>query len=444
MAKKAIKLEGSCKTFSITQQENFGFTEEVIKNILFEKDGSLWSSVSEYAYIRHDKDIDEDGSIVDPHYHLMVMFTGAIPVSAIVSRIAKAVPKDIADYILINVAQNQEKYCSNASLNPIVSYIVGGPGFPQCSTVGSKGGMLNYLTHRDEKGKHVYEVSEVITNMDYEKETEEIHAQKQLQYSSTRAFEIRDMLLSGKVRHCDLYYDNSPVTEHEMITYKRDIEESIRIYNEKQIQKGEKHMEVIFITGPGRIGKDSFAMDLFKHRLRKRVYRCNNSDNPFDNYKGEDVVIWSDARDNNMKPQQLFNLLDNYYGSRQKARYYDRAVNCETLVITSSKPLDEWYKEAFDKDKEGRNQLYGRINQYIKINRKTVDFYVYNRNIIGDILPYEYVMSMKNEWCHDDEAIEEQKGKISAFYGIMGDSWKEETKVTKEFEVVSGGNLAFK
>lgn len=47
-------------------------------------EGTLWViKPAFYAFIKHDKDIEEDGSLKEPHYHLFIKYKGATTFSAV-------------------------------------------------------------------------------------------------------------------------------------------------------------------------------------------------------------------------------------------------------------------------------------------------------------------------------------------------------------------------
>lgn len=433
--KKAIKIKSSVKTLMLEQQVRYGFTKELIHQFLYDGD-DLWSAIKDYAYIEHDKD---DG--VESHCHLLLRFNGAQPVVSIIRRLVSVIDSkkagimmqdlylqgfDFSTYFdyLNEIKTVMKKGIDDVQLLLIVVLL--GKNFCQCSTIGSWSGSLNYLTHRDEPTKHTYDISEVITNVNYEVDSAEAHLNKRLKITKLRINEVVENISSGVWLERDLM---NYMTAYEYVMLKSYINESLKIYYKRKV-KEERNMEVVFITGSGGRGKDHFAMKTFKDR-GKTVYRCNNSDNPFDDYCGEEVVVWSDARDNAMTPEKLFNLLDNKNNSRAKARYYDKTLCCETLVITSSKPLDQWYKKAFEDNKEGRVQLYRRISTYVVMGDDKVEIYALDRNKVltiedevFDKFPYALVCELPNVYKMEEKklTLEEQKGMLKELFGGLMDT----------------------
>jgi len=83
-----------------------------------------------YAFILHDKDINENGELKKPHFHIVLDYSDGK--EKICSRIEKV--------LKVNNNSVRVKYIQN----PIK--------------------MVRYLTHRDSKDKYKYDDSEVITN----------------------------------------------------------------------------------------------------------------------------------------------------------------------------------------------------------------------------------------------------------------------------------------
>lgn len=155
-------------------------------------------------------------------------------------------------------------------------------------------------------------------------------------------------------------------------------------------------MEVMFISGPSGIGKDTFARDWCKKQNLDYYCTNNNSDYPFDDYAGQPVIIWSDARDTVFKPRELHQLLDNHYSSKQKARYADKYITARYILITSIVPLNEWYTEFYKKDKEDKYQLYRRIGTWCCMDASTITMSVFN----SSTRRYDHVCDLPNTYTH--------------------------------------------
>lgn len=374
------KTPKSWKTCEITQDCRFGWTLDNIAKFL---DG--WSSVKDYAYILHDEDLKDDMSTSrDDHCHLMLRFKYPVPTSAIIAR-AKAVGLP-ADCITENRIERMKNWSA----------------------------ALNYLTHRDEHKpwKHVYDLSCVISNFDWQLDAEAAHQKKQLQTTDARAKEIVDGIDKAIIREYNIH---EHLTMWEQVQYAPQINKAFRVYIDREKQKGERDMQVIFISGASGAGKDSFAADWCKKQGMPYYRTSNNDTHPFDDYKGQPAIIWSDARDDVYKPSQLFALLDNHWKSSQKARYSDINLDCKALLITSIKPLNEWYSEAFKDADEPRKQLYRRVKMWCEVERDLIHIKVYNESTNE----YMRVSSLPNTFSHADDMLDTPEKMLEFAHKMM-------------------------
>lgn len=334
----------SWSTVEITQNCSYGWTPESVEKFL--KD---WSCVKDYAFIFHDKDRKADSDdLVDPHVHLMIRFNSPTPTAAIISRAKKVGLPDAC------ITENR--------LEKMKSW----------------GGALNYLTHRDvlNDNKYKYEVDDVISNFDWLKDADLAHNKKTYARNVKRAFEIVEMIENGVITMANVH---ELLKAWEEVIYHKEITLAFKRNVAKEKLKGSRNMKVTFISGDSGVGKDTLAVD-YCEKNGYTYYRTSNNDQyPFDDYKGQDVIIWADARDNVFTPQQLFALLDNYWKSSQKARYSDVDLNCKEMIITSIKPLNEWYADAFDKAGEDHKQLFRRISLWYKLDPEYVSIFYYNQ-----------------------------------------------------------------
>ena len=355
------------RTVEITQDCSYGWTEDNVKKFL-----SDWSPIKDYAYIIHDKDKQDDNLTPrDAHIHVMLRFTSPVPTTAIIAR-AKAVG------------------CPDDCIKP--------ERLEKCK---SWSGAINYLTHRDEHKpyKHIYDKAEVHSNFDWELAAESAHQKKLLHTSPERCKQIVEEIDKGIIREYNIH---DKLTAWEEVQYSGQIAKAFRRYIDREKLKGERDMEVMFVSGASGVGKDAFAAD-WCEKNRLVYFRTNNNDtHPFDDYKGQPAIIWSDARDDVYKPAQLFALLDNHWKSAQKARYSDINLDCKALIITSIKPLDEWYKSAFEADNEPRKQLFRRIKTWVEITPDWLYIKVYNQAAEC----YKVVTKIPNSFMHSNDYLD--------------------------------------
>lgn len=371
----------SWRMCEITQDCVYGWTIEAVKKMI---DG--WSAVKDYVYILHNLDYKEDHKTKrDDHVHLLVRFKYPVHSSAIMAR-------------AVSIGLDSSCITEN-----------------RIEKIKSWSGAVNYLTHRDETDKpykHVYDVSCIVSNFDWELASEPAHAKKKLAITPLREKEIIDRICSGEIKE---YNIGEFVSTYEQVKLNRSIVSAFKIQN-TAILKEERKMEVMFITGPSRVGKDTFAREWCKQQKLDYFTTNNNEKFPFDNYRGEPVIIWSDARDDVFKPHNLHQLLDNNFQSSQHARFYDRALNCRYMIITSMKPLEAWYKLFYDKEGEDRVQLFARIKTYFVMDRDNIVCKVFNQNLRN----YDTVCTIPNTYSHEEEILNSKEKRVEFVKGILG------------------------
>jgi len=377
------------RSVEIEQDCSYGFTKEKAIALY-----TGWSSVKEYCGILHDKDYKQDGETKrEDHVHLLLFFNCPVATRNILGRCKSiGLPDDCIK-------------------------------FNQLEKIKSKSGAVNYLTHRDEVNehpwKHVYDTSELFTNMDFEEVASKAHSSKVFQISDIRKKEIIDKISNGDI--CE-YNKHKFMTDYEMIELDSVIKKAFEL-RALRLAKESREMEVIFISGDSGVGKDVFAVEWCK-KMGLDYFRTNNNDKfPFDDYRGEPAIIWSDARDTTFKINELFNLLDNHFQSKQKARFHDRLLSCKVMLITSVQPLKKWYDWELHNDsnphKEPVKQLYRRIGTYVKMDADFVRLGILNATEDG----YSFLSKMPNTYTFKDNKIktqEEQKAKIKSMFGMMG------------------------
>lgn len=379
-ADPADKKPSSWRQVEITQDWSYGWTPDNVQKFL---DG--WSVVSKYAYIGHDKDYKEDCQTPrNPHTHLLIKFNNPVPSAAIIAR-AKAIGLP-DDCIPENHLEKIKKWPA----------------------------ALNYLTHRDEhlNYKHVYSIAEVHSNFDWEAECEKYHSEKDLKPSNLREKEIVTGIFDGTIKEYNLM---DHMTPYEMVKYDSAISKSLKHVALKNM-KEERDMQVIFISGPSGVGKDTFAVEWCKEKGLDYYRTNNNPDSPFDNYRGEPAIIWSDARDDIFKPHNLHQLLDNHYSSMQKSRYHDRYIAANYLLITSIIPLEKWYTEFYKKEKEDKTQLYRRITTRITMDESNVSMCIYNMST----KTYDHVCDLPNVYKHDDAILSTHDKQVDFAKDLLG------------------------
>lgn len=108
-----------------------------------------------------------------------------------------------------------------------------------------------------------------------------------------------------------------------------------------------RDIEVLFFTGASGTGKTTFAK-MYCEKSKQSYCITSSSNDLMQDYKGEDVLILNDLRDSEFSFTDLLKILDNHTASTIKSRYSNKLFIGSKIIITSYKPIDEWYKGVSD------------------------------------------------------------------------------------------------
>ena len=156
----------------------------------------------------------------------------------------------------------------------------------------------------------------------------------------------------------------------------------------------DRDIKVIMFTGDTGTGKTTYAKHICDNQ-HKTYCVSSSSNDPMQDYKGEDVLILDDIRDSTFKFSDLLKVLDNHTNSTVASRYNNKAFIGDTIIITSAVPLMKWYENKTDED---RAQLYRRITEWYVFDRAEIRCLQYNellrkyelRLIIPNIIKEHY------------------------------------------------------
>ena len=315
------------KLFEIVQQTKYLPIENVEK-------GVMSGYVRDYAYILHDKDMKEDGTLKEPHYHIFVRLK----------------------------ASTDSKY------------IAGAFGVPE-QYVGKIHGKwvdaLMYCTHENAPEKFQYSEDDVISNFDFHAVKEKEKAKKA---KDARLLEIIDGIDTGQIREYN-YFEY--ISMADAIKYDRQIKAAFK-YRTDRLRGLNRKMDCIFITGEAGTGKTTYAKMLADDK-NLSVFVSSGSNDVLDGYCGEDCIILDDLRPSCLGLSDLLKMLDNNTASTVKSRYKNKVLECKLIIITSVLSLDTFFSNVFKDDNEPIVQLKRRCQCYITMHAKSMDVYGYNR-----------------------------------------------------------------
>ena len=342
------------KLCEVVQQVKY-LSIEKIEEVLKEKD-----CIKDYAYIIHDKDVNEKGELKEPHIHLALRFKNAYDT------------KHIASWFGIT-----ENYVSKVK--------------------GKWVDMLKYLTHQNAPDKYQYSDSEVVSNFDF---TETI--KKSSKSKDERKEEIVNLIAEGEIREFNY---NDYITPIEYTKYSKAIKDAFTYRKDKLIMQGaEREMECIFITGKPGTGKTTYAKKICKDKGLS-YYVSSSTNDILDGYKGQDVLILDDLRPQSMELVDLLKLLDNNTNSLVKSRFKNKFIECKMIIITTVLNVEHFYIDIKGSEFEPIEQFKRRCKTYVTLDEDYMYIRPYDAKIkdygktykIDNPVKLEVYSSLKND-----------------------------------------------
>lgn len=294
--------------------------ENIIKKI------TLCISGIRYYYIKH----SADDEVSMTHWHLLLRFASPVRFEVL---------KDFFPYGKIENAKNVKK-------------------------------CIQYLIHFNDLEKTQYQWSDIVTNVDIEESYKKSLVRDKLLMVKKKEDVIAN-IDSGKITKLNMF----DYVDIELYTkYKTDIDRAFEYVYLRQTNQSDRNIIVLFYEGASGCGKTWNAKEFCKEK-NLSYYISSASDDFMQNYKGEDVLILDDIRDD-MPFTQMLRLLDNNTGSSIKSRYFDKTFIGNYIILTSFKPLQFWYSHL---NTDVLVQLYRRIPHLLKfVDNKNIEYYIYD------------------------------------------------------------------
>lgn len=384
--KKPIK----SKVFNIMQYVAHPETGEGLFNEAMLKAGLAHKTITDWAYILHDKDIKEDGTPKPPHYHIVIRTEKSLGVDTIGAWFG--IP---SNYVAVPKGYNAFLNCAQ------------------------------YLTHELHEDKHRYEDSEITANFDFRgkldakmKGKPDLSAREQMRY---------DVLYNGKTLLACMR-ENELIYMKEFETLKK-----MRLEYIRRQEPPEKRINY-YLCGNGGIGKGLMARALARSMFPQYeddseiFFEVGASGAMFEGYDGQPVIIWNDFRAGELLKAlggrgNVFNIFDTH-PTRQMQNVKYSAVNlCNCVNIVNGV---DGYKEFLDGlageyvDRSGeehkaedKGQSYRRFPFIIPIHENDFDLLI-NKGFMdgtrefGEYIEYRHIrgnIQKIRQLCARNEAL---------------------------------------
>lgn len=257
----------------------------------------------------------------------------------------------------------------------------------------------SYLIHgtNHAQNKHQYEVNEVHASFNFSKRIHEIEEQVKL----TNKVNLKEVITSYAVN--DIDYDELIETLGIVnVAKNQTLINNIEKIKEKESQKKwlEKfkgHQQVnLWLVGRAGAGKTVYAEKLLRN---ENYIVLGNSNDYFQNYRGQHYIILNDLRPKNLKYADLLRILDPYSIKYTFGRYHNRPLLSEMIIISSPFSPEQFYNYSSIANKE--------IDTFEQLNRRVFTIQV-NQTFIDQ----------ENKYLPDNEKIIiPKKSKNRCYYG---------------------------
>ena len=312
------------------------------------------SNSSEWAYIVHDEDLDENGELIRPHIHTVLKFTNPQTLSHLTSMF-----KDKSQYFQIWKGRINNAY--------------------------------SYLIHATSSaiGKKKYDPEKVTASFYFVKRIKQI----QLRVSNKKVMssKVIDIFLNKYADGEITYGELEEAIGIAQLAKKKNIIDHIdqinAIKEHKQwLKQFEGHtMESLYLYGDAGVGKTRYARWLTR---REEVAILGSSKDYFQEYHGEKIAILNDLRPNDFNYADLLRILDPYeHNKLAPRRYHDIYLNLEMLIITTPYSPWDFYKQCKIDNPE--------IDTFEQLNRRLHAIHITSK-FMKEVMPGEF--NQNDEW----------------------------------------------
>lgn len=232
----------------------------------------------------------------------------------------------------------------------------------------SKNACIQYLLHLNNPEKTQYDKTQITTNLNETALDDMLTTTDGETQSRKMVDNILRKIANGEIREYNRFDFIDPVT---LARNRALFANAFRDRSEKIMSDYSRKIEVIFIYGDSGSGKTTYAKMLAKAYGNGSVYVSSSSNDTMQDYKGQDVLILDDLRDDAFSFADFLKVIDNHTATSIKSRFFNKTFLGKAIIVTSCVPYHDWYKDS----KEDRNQFYRRISAYMVMDKKEVSAY---------------------------------------------------------------------
>lgn len=248
-------------------------------------------SIKQYAFILHDKDVDENKNPKKLHFHVYLNF-GSTNVQF----------KSVAQWF--NVAENAVQRIES-----------------------NKASLLQYYLHMNCPDKQQYSVDQMISNFDVMRYIAEKDQKSKLS-------DIVNACAEGTITPYNYQDFVDPVTYAKYeVQLKRAWAYADHHY--ATANNGQRNCGIIWVYGDSGMGKSTLCQ-LFAEEKKLAAYRSATGKDPFSDYAGQPVIVLDDLRANEpFTFPELLKAIDPNYNCPVQSRYRNKVLRASHIFVTS-------------------------------------------------------------------------------------------------------------
>jgi hypothetical protein len=225
--------------------------------------------------------------------------------------------------------------------------------------------MVRYLIHKDNPSKIPYPVEDVVTNS----------LAKLVEFTTGESFvkqpDFVNMLSTGELPEWKIF---EVIPADYYIKNELKIGRACKFFRERVYMIKNREIKVVFLSGGTGTGKSGFV-HIYCKKLGKSLCVSSSSNDPFQDYKGEDVLFLDDLKKDAFCYDDFLKILDPHYKSSSHSRYFNKFFLGDTIFIASSSPISAWYYMESPEDKK---QLYRRVRDQYQFEKDFITYFRWN------------------------------------------------------------------
>lgn len=154
-------------------------------------------------------------------------------------------------------------------------------------------------------------------------------------------------------------FDNEEIISRfpSQMNHLKNIEYTRQMIKSNEYKNVFRNLDVFYIWGQTGVGKTRSIMEQYGY---ENVYRVTNYKNPFDGYKGEDIILFDEFR-SSLPITDMLNYLDGY-PIELPCRYSDKVACYTKAYVVSNISFDEQYPNVQENEPETFKAFKRRFN----------------------------------------------------------------------------------